>query len=66
MILIEIILESSIAILEKKVKIMCSSELYNFFNINPSKHCLHHCVLNRKNEMIHEYCQVDPVHKAFV
>jgi len=37
-----------------------------FFNIDPSKHCLHHCVSNRKNEMIHEYCQVVSVHKAFV
>ncbi len=37
-----------------------------FFDINPSKHCIHHCVSNRKNEMIHEYCQVDSLHKAFV
>ena len=35
-------------------------------NINPSKDCRHHCVANHKNQMLHEYLNTDPVHKAFV
>ena len=37
-----------------------------FFEINPAKHCKHHCVANSKNMMIHEYLNSDPDHRPFV
>jgi MoaA/NifB/PqqE/SkfB family radical SAM enzyme len=37
-----------------------------FFCIDPSKHCSHHCVSNRKNEMILEYLNADKEHLNFV
>jgi sulfatase maturation enzyme AslB (radical SAM superfamily) len=35
-----------------------------FFNINPSKHCNNHCVVNDKNKMILDYIDVE--HLGFV
>ena len=37
-----------------------------FFRIDPSKHCGHHCVVNEKNKMILEYLDTDPDHVMFV
>lgn len=37
-----------------------------FFKINPSIVCNHHCVANSKNTCIHDYLSVDPNHLAFV
>jgi MoaA/NifB/PqqE/SkfB family radical SAM enzyme len=37
-----------------------------FFQINPSKDCLHHCVANNKNNMIIEYLSADLDHLGFV
>ena len=37
-----------------------------FFQINPSQVCNHHCVVNDGNKMIHEYLAADPEHLAFV
>lgn len=38
----------------------------NFFKINPSKVCNHHCVANVKNKMILEYLDADQDHLGFV
>ncbi len=37
-----------------------------FFKINPSFHCNHHCVVNEKNKMIIEYLNLDRDHLVFV
>lgn len=37
-----------------------------FFRIDPSRHCAHHCVVNDKNKMILEYLDADPEHVMFV
>lgn len=37
-----------------------------FFKINPSIHCLHHCVANGKNELILDYLHVNKKHMVFV
>jgi len=37
-----------------------------FFRINPSRDCAHHCVVNDKNKMILEYLDSDPGHVMFV
>lgn len=42
------------------------SDKSNFFKINPSKVCNHHCVANEKNKMILEYLNVDKEHLGFV
>jgi MoaA/NifB/PqqE/SkfB family radical SAM enzyme len=38
----------------------------NFFKIDPSKVCNHHCVANGKNKMILEYLDADKEHLGFV
>jgi len=38
----------------------------NFFKINPSRICSHHCVANEKNKIILEYLNSDPGHLEFV
>lgn len=37
-----------------------------FFRIDPSKHCIHHCVANEKNKMVLEYLNADNDHLDFV
>jgi sulfatase maturation enzyme AslB (radical SAM superfamily) len=37
-----------------------------FFTINPSVVCNHHCVANTKNELVHDYLDVDKDHMMFV
>ncbi|KAB2946560.1 MAG: tungsten-containing aldehyde ferredoxin oxidoreductase cofactor modifying protein [Candidatus Methanoperedens nitroreducens] len=37
-----------------------------FFKINPSIHCLHHCVANEKNKIVLEYLEADKEHIGFV
>ena len=38
----------------------------NFFKINPSIHCNHHCVINQNNKLILEYLNADKQHIEFV
>ena len=38
----------------------------NFFKINPSKVCNHHCVANSKNKLVLEYLNADREHLGFV
>ena len=42
------------------------SDKENFFKINPSRACNHHCVANEKNRMIFEYLNTDKGHLEFV
>ncbi len=36
-----------------------------FYRINPQRDCAHHCVANKKNRMLSEYCSADPDHLFF-
>ena len=38
----------------------------DFFRVNPSLHCKHHCVANAKNRLILDYLEADEDHLAFV
>jgi len=42
------------------------SDKNNFFKVNPSVHCNHHCVANAKNKLILEYLDSDKDHLGFV
>lgn len=42
------------------------SDKNNFFKINPSEACDHHCVANSKNKVILEYLNIDREHLGFV
>lgn len=42
------------------------SDKNKFFKINPSIHCNHHCVANKKNTLILEYLDTDKEHLDFV
>lgn len=42
------------------------SDKNNFFKINPSVHCNHHCVANSKNKLILDYLNTDKEHLEFV
>lgn len=42
------------------------SDKSQYFKINPSKVCNHHCVANEKNKMILEYVYTDKDHNSFV
>jgi len=37
-----------------------------FYSINPHKHCRHHCIANKKNQLIFEYLLIDMNHLSFV
>jgi len=43
-----------------------SADKAQFFRVNPSQVCNHHCVSNDGNTFIHEYLDADPQHVAFV
>ena len=49
-----------------RFKDMWYSDKENFFKINPSIHCDHHCVANIKNLIIHEYLNANKEHLMFV
>ncbi len=42
------------------------SDKSNFFKVNPSVVCNHHCVANEKNKMLLEYLYADSEHMEFV
>jgi len=42
------------------------SDKNNFFKINPTQHCIHHCVANAKNKLIFDYLNTDREHLEFV
>lgn len=54
------------SIKDQRFKDFWFSDKNNFFNINPSVHCNHHCVMNAHNKMILEYLEVDKDHLEFV
>ena len=37
-----------------------------FFKVDPSLHCVHHCVADAKNKIVLEYLNADREHLAFV
>lgn len=54
------------SIKEKSFKEFWLSDKHNFFKINPSKDCNHHCVVNTHNKLILEYVCLDEEHMDFV
>lgn len=42
------------------------SDKNNFFRIDPTIHCNHHCVVNEKNKLILDYLNADKEHLGFV
>lgn len=42
------------------------SEKSNFFKVNPSRHCNHHCVADKNNQLLLEYLSAEKEHLAFV
>jgi len=54
------------SIKDKTFKEFWFSDKNNFFSIDPSIKCNHHCVSNEKNTMILEYLNTDEQHKMFV
>ncbi len=42
------------------------SDKSRFFEINPSRDCDHHCVVDKANALIHEYLELDRSHAAFI
>jgi MoaA/NifB/PqqE/SkfB family radical SAM enzyme len=54
------------SIKEQSFKKFWYSDKNNFFKINPSRDCNHHCVANEKNRLIHEYLDADREHLGFV
>ena len=51
---------------DQRFKDVWFSEKQQFFSINPSIHCNHHCVANQKNRMVLEYLESDLNHIMFV
>lgn len=54
------------SIRDQRFKDFWFSDKSNFFKINPSVVCNHHCVANEKNKMILEYLNADRKHLEFV
>ena len=42
------------------------SDKENFFKIDPSKHCNHHCVVDNHNKLLLDYLNIDDEHMEFV
>jgi len=51
---------------EDGFKAFWNNDKEKFFAIDPSRHCDHHCVANRKNILVHEFLAADKEHFAFV
>lgn len=54
------------SIKDKSFKDFWFSDKNNFFKVNPSIHCNHHCVANTHNKMVLEYLDLDKQHLEFV
>lgn len=54
------------SIKDRRFKDFWFSDKNNFFKIDPSRVCNHHCVANEKNKMILEYLGADEGHLEFV
>lgn len=54
------------SIANQSFKDLWFSDKKKFFNINPSSHCQHHCMVNRANKLILDYLNADKEHLAFV
>jgi len=51
---------------EQRLKEFWFSDKNNFFKTNPKVDCSHHCAVNRANEMITEFLDIDKEHLDFV
>ena len=54
------------SIKNQRLKEVWSLDKKNFFRINPSLHCAHHCMVNMQNRMLLEYLDTDDKHMMFV
>jgi MoaA/NifB/PqqE/SkfB family radical SAM enzyme len=54
------------SIKEQSFKTMWNTNKEKFFNINPKKHCNHHCMVNVQNQYILDYLNIDKNHQEFV
>lgn len=54
------------SIKNKRFKEFWFSDKNNYFKIDPSKVCNHHCVANAKNKVVLEYLNADKEHLGFV
>ena len=54
------------SIKKQRFKDMWLSEKSVFFQINPSIHCNHHCVVNAHNHLLFEFLDIDDGHRMFV
>ena len=54
------------SIKKQRFKEFWYAEKNNFFKINPSVVCDHHCVANAKNKLLLEYLDADKEHLGFV
>jgi len=54
------------SIKDKRLRDFWFSDKNNFFKINPSVHCNHHCVAHERNRVILDYLNVDREHLEFV
>ena len=54
------------SIREQRFKDFWFQDKGNYFKVNPTLHCNHHCVANDKNRMVLEYLNTDKTHSVFV
>jgi MoaA/NifB/PqqE/SkfB family radical SAM enzyme len=54
------------SIKDKRFKDFWFTDKVNFFQINPSIHCNHHCVANAKNKLVIDFLNADNPHLPFV
>ena len=54
------------SISDQRFKNFWFSDKNNFFKINPSRDCDHHCIANRKNVLVLEYLNADKEHLSYV
>ncbi len=54
------------SIKDQRFKDFWFSDKNNFFKIDPSIHCAHHCVADGKNKLILDYLNADKEHLGFV
>ena len=54
------------SIKNQRLKTFWFSDKNNFFKVNPSIHCNHHCETNEKNKLVLEYLNTDREHLDFV
>ena len=54
------------SIKKQRFKEFWFSDKNNFFKIDPTRHCNHHCVMNTNNKLVLEYLNTDQEHLEFI